>query len=138
MTSVFLLFSGTVCILSLIIPLYASKGKLKIFKSLWVTHKIRCFSRFEKGKTSETNISVSATDAEKNLANAAVRTLTVSYYQDRAIVSIKLPENDNAQKLLLEKLPRLRDKLNALQNGYTFNDLTAENDRLYSAEGAIS
>ncbi|CYU96120.1 hypothetical protein [Streptococcus suis] len=134
MTPIFY-FNAFLLLLSILVPFIASKGDIDFFKSLRATHKIRRYARFEQGKKSNTVIATTATEAEKNLANAAVKTLTVTYYQKIAIVSIKLPENYGAQQLLLEKLPGIKNKLNALNNGYQFSDLTPEDDRLYSAIG---
>lgn len=128
-------FITSLLYLSILVPFIASKGDIDLLKSHRATHKIRRYARFEQGKKSNTVISTAATEAEKNLANAAVKTLTVTYYQKIAIVSIKLPENYGAQQLLLAKLPGIKNKLNALNNGYQFSDLTPEDDRLYSAIG---
>ncbi len=110
--------------------------KLNLWKSLYYTNKIRRFAY----TTSEKSLNIGQDKipysvADKRLANRSLWSLTVECEEDKIIVSIKLPVNHKAMKMVKELLPDIKSQLTELDPAYSFNDFTLESYRVYQAIG---
>lgn len=110
--------------------------KLNLWKSLYYTHKIRRFAY----TTTEKPLNIGQEKipynvADKRLANRSLWSLTVECEEDKIIVSIKLPVNHKAMKMVKDLLPDIKSQLAELDPTYSFNDFTLESYRVYQAIG---
>ena len=126
----FLLFLGIIAIK------WLPNQKLNMWKSLYYTNKIRRFAY----TTSEKPLNIGQEKipysvADKRLANRSLLSLTVECEEDKIIVSIKLPVNHKAMKIVKELLPDIKNQLTELDPAYSFNDFTLESYRVYQTIG---
>lgn len=110
--------------------------KLNMWKSLYYTNKIRRFAY----TTSEKPLNIGQDKipysvADKRLANRSLWSLIVECEEDKIIVSIKLPVNHKAMKMVKELLPDIKNQLTELDPAYSFNDFTLESYRVYQTIG---
>ena len=115
---------------------WLSNKKIKLWKSLYYTNKIRRFAY----TTSEKPLNIGQEKipysvADKRLANRSLLSLTVECEEDKIIVSIKLPVNHKAMKMVKELLPDIKNQLTELDPAYSFNDFTLESYRVYQTIG---
>ena len=115
---------------------WLSNQKLNMWKSLYYTNKIRRFAY----TTSEKSLNIGQDKipysvADKRLANRSLWSLTVECEEDKIIVSIKLPVNHKAMKMVKELLPDIKNHLTELDPAYRFNDFTLESYRVYQTIG---
>ena len=115
---------------------WLSNKKIKLWKSLYYTNKIRRFAY----TTSEKPLNIGQEKipysvADKRLANRSLLSLTVECEEDKIITSIKLPANHKAMKMVKELLPDIKNHLTELDPAYSFNDFTLESYRVYQAIG---
>lgn len=115
---------------------WLSNQKLNLWKSLYYTNKIRRFAY----TTSEKSLNIGQDKipysvADKRLANRSLWSLTVECEEDKIFVSIKLPVNHKAMKMVKELLPDIKNQLTELDPAYSFNDFTLESYRVYQAIG---
>ncbi|AGU81777.1 hypothetical protein SanJ4211_1032 [Streptococcus anginosus] len=115
---------------------WLSNQKLNMWKSLYYTNKIRRFAY----TTSEKSLNIGQDKipysvADKRLANRSLWSLTVECEEDKIIVSIKLPVNHKAMKMVKELLPDIKNQLTELDPAYSFNDFTLESYRVYQTIG---
>lgn len=115
---------------------WLSNKKIKLWKSLYYTNKIRRFAY----TTTEKSLNIGQDKipysvADKRLANRSLWSLTVECEEDKIIVSIKLPVNHKAMKMVKELLPDIKSQLTELDPTYSFNDFTLESYRVYQAIG---
>lgn len=115
---------------------WLSNQKLNMWKSLYYTNKIRRFAY----TTSEKSLNIGQDKipysvADKRLANRSLWSLTVECEEDKIIVSIKLPVNHKAMKMVKELLPDIKNHLTELDPAYSFNDFTLESYRVYQTIG---
>lgn len=115
---------------------WLSNKKIKLWKSLYYTNKIRRFAY----TTTEKSLNIGQDKipysvADKRLANRSLWSLTVECEEDKIIVSIKLPVNHKAMKMVKELLPDIKNQLTELDPAYSFNDFTLESYRVYQTIG---
>lgn len=115
---------------------WLSNKKIKLWKSLYYTNKIRRFAY----TTTEKSLNIGQDKipysvADKRLANRSLWSLTVECEEDKIIVSIKLPVNHKAMKMVKDLLPDIKSQLTELDPTYSFNDFTLESYRVYQAIG---
>lgn len=115
---------------------WLSNKKIKLWKSLYYTNKIRRFAY----TTTEKSLNIGQDKipysvADKRLANRSLWSLTVECEEDKIITSIKLPVNHKAMKMVKELLPNIKNHLTELDPAYSFNDFTLESYRVYQAIG---
>lgn len=68
-------------------------------------------------------------------ANYSLMTLTVTYYEKKAVAIWQLPPNSESQALMKELLPTVKNELNQLDSRYMFTDfIRLPNSRLVISE----
>ena len=68
-------------------------------------------------------------------ANYSLLTLTVTYYEKKAVAIWQLPPNSESQALMKELLPTVKNELNQLDSRYMFTDfIRLPNSRLVISE----
>ncbi|HEL9645217.1 TPA: hypothetical protein U0K67_001443 [Streptococcus suis] len=68
-------------------------------------------------------------------ANYSLLTLTVTYYEKKAVAIWQLPANSESQALMKELLPTVKNELNQLDSSYMFTDfIRLSNSRIVISE----
>ena len=123
-------------LIDLIFRIVESDSFKNSIKSYIATWKIRRFCRQVNVESSfEESSRYSNTKQEIiRKANRSLLTLTVVYYEHRAVAKWTLPSNCESYNIMEELLAQAKRELNQLDNRYLFNDfIRLENSRTFSS-----
>ena len=105
-------------------------------KSYIATYKIRRFCRqinIEPSLEESSRFSNSKQEIIRK-ANRSLLTLTVIYYEEKAVVKWTFPPNCESYNIMEELLSQVKRELNQLDSSYLFNDfIRLENSRTFSS-----